>query len=348
MHKEVDYKALYEQELEKRLALELQVQELEHQLVQLPKMLFGSRHERFIPTTDPKGLLAEKSGVRQLSLDLDMEPAAEVQEVTEVQEVKYVRTKTQIVPRRPHPGRSPLPEHLPRVVTIIESDTDTSGLKKIGEEITEILDYTPSSLFVKKYVRPKYAMPLTATNDTALTASLPERIMGKSMFGEGLLARIIIDKYCDHMPLYRERQRFIRGGVTMSPSTINSAVVRVQDSLISIHEAHKKIVLDCRYLQADETTIKVLDEQKKGTTHTGYYWTYYNAIDKLVLFDYRKGRGREGPQEILKDFRGYLQVDGYAGYEKFEEQSGISVLNCMSHARRKFVEAEPNDAHRSA
>lgn len=345
MKAQPDYKALYEEQLKKSLTLELKVQELERQIEQLRKMIFGSKHERFV-TTAPQGLLPEPSA-KQLSLDLNVEQAEERQ-ITAVEEVTYIRTKTQTVPRKPHPGRSPLPEHLRREVIILEPDRDTTGLRKIGEEITEMLDYTEPNLFVKKYIRIKYASPQDdGTADTIITASLPQRIMSKSMFGEGLLARIMVDKYCDHLPLYRQRQRFIRQGVTIAASTIDSAVSRVQDSLLALYEAHKKIVLSSSYLQADETTIRVQDEQKKGTTHRGYYWTYYDSTSKLVLFDYRKGRGREGPADVLKDFKGYLQVDGYGVYEEFENREGIKVLNCMAHARRKFVEAASNDAHRA-
>ena len=91
------------------------------------------------------------------------------------------------------------------------------------------------------------------------------------------------------------------------------------------------------YLHADETPLKVLDDDKKNASHQGYYWVYHNSIAKLALFDYRKGRGREGPDDILKDFKGYLQTDGYAAYDAFDKREGITLMHCMAHARRKFV-----------
>ena len=94
--------------------------------------------------------------------------------------------------------------------------------------------------------------------------------------------------------------------------------------------------------------IKVLDKDKKGETHRGYYWVYHNSIDGLVLFDYQMGRGREGPKGVLKDFKGHLQTDGYSAYDFFkEDDSGITVLHCMAHARRKFYEALSNDKVRA-
>lgn len=135
---------------------------------------------------------------------------------------------------------------------------------------------------------------------------------------------------------------------------MNSATTRALDSLLSLYEAHKKLVLESQYLHVDETGIRVLDETKKGASHNGFYWVYraggghgHNSKDKMVLFDYRPGRGREGPDDILKDYQGYLQADGYTVYEDFEKRPGIQLLNCMAHARRKFVDAQQNDAPRA-
>ncbi len=113
-------------------------------------------------------------------------------------------------------------------------------------------------------------------------------------------------------------QRFQRAGVTIAQSTMNSVTTRTLNSLFSLYEAHKKIVLESKYLHVDETGIRVMDETKKarpngssgrGTTHQGYYWVYHTSKDKLVLFDYRPGRGREGPDDISKDYEGFLQTD---------------------------------------
>ncbi len=109
------------------------------------------------------------------------------------------------------------------------------------------------------------------------------------------------------------------------------------------YDTLKKQVLSSHYLQADETPIKVLDKNKKGTTHRGYHWVYHSPVQRLVLFDYREGRGRDGPQEFLKTFSGYLQTDGYGVYDDFKGKNGITLLNCFAHARRKFEKALDND-----
>lgn len=333
----VDYKKRYEEQLEITEQLTFQIKELTHQLAQLKKMIFGSKHERFVPANNP----------HQLALDLDTDTPGE-RVTTDVKNISYVRTRTEVVPNaKPHPGRTALPAHLRRETILLEPETDTSKLKKIGQEVTEVLDLIPGEFYVKQYIRPKYVVPLSDTNSTVITASLPGRILEKSMFGEGVVAQVLIDKYCDHLPLHRQLQRFKRAGVDMAQSTIVSLVTRALGELGSLYEAHKRIVLSSGYLHADETTIKVIDEQKKGTTHQGYYWLYHNSEAKLVLFDYRTGRDRAGPEDILKDFQGYLQTDGYVAYDSFEKRKDIRVLNCMAHARRKFVDALQNDPARA-
>lgn len=331
----IDYKEAYE-------ALQLKYEAVAHDLAQLKKMVFGSKSERFIPTGDSKVN-------PQLNLALDAETIAQCK-ITDVTTFTVTRTKTEVIPNPPkaHPGRMKLPDHLRRDIFILQPEADVSGLKKIGDEITEVLDYTPGELYVKQYIRPKYVVPVSDTNTTVITASLPGRLLEKCMAGEGLLAQIIIDKYADHLPLHRQLQRFGRSGVNIPPTTICGWVKLVLMNLISIYDLHKQYVLASRYLHVDETTIKVLDEDKKGKAHQGYYWLYHNSEQKLVLFDYRPGRGADGPDDILKDFQGHLQTDGYVVYEDFDKRPGIILMSCMAHARRKFSDALKNDKNRAA
>lgn len=334
----IDYKVLYEQFKEET---DYTIASLKHEIAQLKKMIFGSKSERFVATDD-------KATNPQLSLGLDAETVAACK-ITDATKVSYIRTKTEVTENKPkaHPGRMKLPEHLRRETTILLPQTDVTGLKKIGDEVTEVLDFIPGELFVKQYIRPKYVQPASDITNTVITASLPDRIMEKCMAGEGLLAQIIVDKYVDHLPLHRQLQRFQRAGITIAQSTINDWVKTVLNHVAALYEEHKRILLACGYLHADETPLKVLDENKKGTTHQGYYWVYHNSIGKLVLFDYRPGRGREGPNDILKDFQGYLQIDGYVGYDDFQKRAGIILLHCMAHARRKFSDAMQSDQARA-
>jgi transposase len=327
-----DYKAMYEELNPKYEAVLLE-------LAQLKKMVFGSRHERF-ESTSPES--------SQLALDLAVDAIANVTTET----VAVTTTKTiSTVTKSPitHPGRSPLPAHLRREETILEPVAIPEGSKKIGEEITEELEYEPGELYVKKYIRPKYAMGETEEGNVQIViAPMPVRPVDKAIAGPGLLAQIIIDKYVDHLPLYRQQQRFARNGVNLSDSTISGWVSAVCNLLMPLYEALKQQILSSGYIHADETYIKVLDNSKKGTTHRGYFWVYNNSPGRLVLFDYQDGRSAEAPKELLGSFKGYLQTDGYTVYEDYENKEGITLLHCMAHARRKFIEAQTNDAARSA
>lgn len=321
----IDYKEKYEFAC-------IELINLRHELDQLKRLVFGSRHERFIPTT-PQEQLA-------LGLSVDKMEAP----VAALQTIEYTRKQKQESTEKIQTGRMKLPSNLPREQVILEPAQDVSGMKKIGEEITEELERIPGKLFVRQYVRPKYAK---SHGEGVVIADLPARPIDKGIAGPGLLAQIVIDKYTDHLPIYRQQQRFEREGIKLSSSTLTDWISGTCALLDPLYEVLKEKVLSADYLQADETPIKVLDRDKKGSTHRGYHWVYHAPNEKMVLFDYREGRGREGPNEILKSFKGHLQTDGYAVYEDFDKRPGIILLNCMAHARRKFDEAKDNDLVRA-
>ncbi len=305
---------------------------LRHELDQLKRLVFGPRHERFIPTTPQE----------QLSLGLPVEAKQPAVEVA-VQTIAYTRKQKETA-EKVNTGRMKLPAGLPREKVVLEPTEDVSGLKKIGEEVTEELERIPGKLFVRQYVRPKYAK---AQGEGVVIAELPSRPIDKGIPGPGLLAQIVIDKYTDHLPLHRQQQRLEREGIKLPSSTLSGWIGATCDLIAPAYESLKQEVLSSDYLQVDETPIKVLDKNKKGTTHRGYYWVYYSPLKRMVLFDYREGRGREGPTEMLKGFKGHLQTDGYAVYEQFNIKD-VTLLNCMAHARRKFEEAKDNDLARAS
>lgn len=319
----INYKVLYEQSL-------AEITYLKHELSMLKQLLYGSKNERFVPADN---------NVRQATLAFETDTISQVN-TGALQKIEYTRVVKSEKPAIIHPGRYKLPEHLERRMQIIEPAENVTGLKKIGEEITEELEYEPGKLFVNKFVRPKYAM---ADSQGIIIAPMVERPLPKAIAGPGLLAQIIIDKYVDHLPLYRQEQRFKREGVNIPYNTISDWLKNGCTLLDPLGEALRKRVIESNYLYADETPLKVLDKNKKGTTHRGYFWVYHNSIDDLVWFDYQQGRGREGPHNMLKDFKGYLQTDGYQVYDIFKENKDINVLHCMAHARRKFFEAKDNE-----
>ena len=325
MTETIDYKEKYESAC-------LELINLRHELDQLKRLVFGSRQERFVPTTPEE----------QLSLGLNVEQKETT--LAPVQKIEYTRRQPTANTEKIKTGRMKLPANLPRERVVIEPSEDVTGMEKIGEEVTEELERIPGKLFVRQYIRPKYAR---RNGEGVVIASLPVRPIDKGIPGPGLLAQITIDKYTDHLPIHRQQQRFEREGIKLPSSTLTDWVAATCKLLDPLYEALKKEVLSSNYLQVDETPIKVLDKTKKGTTHRGYHWVYHAPLKRLVLFDYREGRGREGPQELLNGFTGWLQSDGYAVYEQLKHKE-ITLLNCMAHGRRKFDEAKDNDLARAS
>ena len=266
--------------------------------------------------------------------------AEEVQasSVRGAQKITYTRNNTTGDKPAVQPVRMKLPDHLERQVIVLDPLDKTDGAKKIGEEVTEELDFIPGHFFVRKYVRPRYVQ-----DEAIIIADLPSRPLPKAIAGAGLLAQIVIDKYVDHLPLYRQQQRFSRDGLNIPYSTITDRVGSTCTLITPLYEALKKKVLQSQYLHADETPLRVLDKDKKGSTHRGYYWVYHNSLDDLVFFDYQQGRGREGPQQILDGYTGYLQTDGYSVYNIVEEKTDANLLHCWAHGRRKFHESVQSD-----
>ena len=315
--------------LESKLSdTESKLAEIEFQFEQLKRLYYGSKRERFIKNQDEN----------QMTLPFDVEEEAQPEKQQET--ITYVRTKTK---RVNHPGRMALPSHLPVEEIVIEPEEDTTGMKCIGREVTDQLELIPAKLFIKRYIRPKYIKPEDKETLTCkgVIAQLPTFPVEKGIAGPGLLAQIMIDKFVDHLPIYRQLERFKREGIKIPSSTINGWQESVSTLLWPLYENLKRRVLQQGYLQVDETPILVLDKTKKGKTHRGYHWIYSSPLEKTVLFDYQHGRSREGPSKLLKNFSGYLQTDGYTVYDFIGKRKNITHLNCMTHARRGFEKALP-------
>jgi transposase len=312
--------------------LKLQLQKLQHQLEQLLRHTFGKKSEKFL--LDPS----------QVSLGLDMpvieKPAAIKQTIT------YERERSS--GKSNHKGRIAFPEHLPRIDQVIPPKEDISGLKKIGEEITERLECDPGKLYVRRFIREKFAKE---NNEGVIIADLPSSPIEKGRAGASVLALVIVQKYVDHLPLYRQIGQFKRMGMAIPSSTMSDWIKTAAELITPLYEVLVKKILQSHYLQADETRIQVLDRDEKvdpnklqgrGKTHRGWYWAYRDPLTGLVLFDYHESRGRAGPAEVLRDFNGYLQTDGYEVYNQFDKKA-ITLIHCFAHARRYFEQALDND-----
>jgi len=310
------------------------------EIEKLRRMLFGQKRERF-----------EASPIQ---LPLDFGENLSEQDIKALEElinqrVENVKQEEKKAPRGSHPGRSPLPKHLSVKEIVLQPEEDTTEMVQIGQEVSDTLQYEPSRYYIQRIVRPKYA-PKTAAYTTdepvrIAVAELPRSGFGKCMAGTGVIAQILIDKYVDHLPLYRQLKRFKREGIQIAPATMDHWAKLGMQRLGLLYEYQKELILKSQYIQADETTIKVLDHQnKKGQTHLGYFWVYHDPLGKQTLFKYETGRGGKYPFQILEDFKGYLQTDGYAGYQGLAEREGITHLACWAHARRKFKDAESYDS----
>lgn len=298
---------------------------LEQELAQLKRMIFGARSERFIPS---------ESGQQSLFDNLPAPGQGATERIT------YERKK----PDKKKPVRLELPAHLPRAEEVIEPTEVPSDSKAIGQEITEMLEYSPGSLFVRKIVRPKYAL---ARNKGVIIADMPSLPIVKGNAAASLLAHIIIAKFVDHLPFYRQGQMFRRQGVTIPESTLGGWFNQSCKLIVPVYQALVRRILDQTYLQADESPIAVQDSHKKGATHRGYMWVYHAPEINAVCFDYQPTRSREGPSGFLENFSGSLQTDGYAAYNQLETPNKITLLACMAHARRKFEQAKDNDPTRA-
>jgi len=308
-----------------KLKLEQEVSYLKFQIAQFERAIYGSKKERFSPSDKPDQLVIpfETNG-RQIEQDVEHA----------VEQITYKRKKAG---KTQHPGRLALPSHLPVNEIILEPTEDVEGLKKIGQEITDELEYDPGKLFINRYIRNKYITPESEKAEQEVKiASLDFRPIPKCIAGPHLLAQIAVDKFVDHLPLYRQLQRFRREGVEIPSSTMESWMKLLSNLLFPLYECHKQYTISNGYLQADESPIRVQDKDKKGATHTGFMWVYHSPLQKSVLFDYRKGRGSEGPLAMLKGFEGYLQTDGYSVYRQFGNKNTITAIGCWAHARRYF------------
>lgn len=246
--------------------------------------------------------------------------------------------------RRPT-GRRPLPAHLPRrrvEIDVPEADkTCACGHAKtrIGETVAEKLEYVPASLHVIETARLKYACAHCHTG--VVEAAAPPQAVEKSLAAEGLLAQVVVAKYVDHLPLYRQSRIFLREGVDLSRSTLCGWVADVATALAPIGDELRRQIVGASYLHTDDTTITILEDGVGS--RTGRLWTYLDRLRSQVVFDATETRARAGPEAVLADFTGDLQADAYTGYDALFATGRIREIGCWAHTRRGFVDAFQTD-----
>ena len=247
--------------------------------------------------------------------------------------------------KRKKRGRKPLPDNLPRIDVIHElpeserhCDHDGLLLAEIDEVISEQLDIIPARIQVIRHIRKKYAC---SCGQCIKIAPLPAQPIPRSMASPGLLAHIAVSKYQDALPLYRQETILQRIGVELPRATLANWMIQTGTLIQPVVNLLRDRLLDHDILQMDETTVQVLNEAGKSAQSKSYLWLQRGGPpdQPVVLYDYDPGRGAGVPKRLLADFSGYLQTDGYDGYNAVVTANGLIHVGCMAHARRKFSEA---------
>lgn len=322
-------------DLEARLqSRDTELHHLRLQLIKLRRMQFGRSSEKL------------NKEIAQLELkleELETEQALETP-LTEQREAP-AKTKRQ-------PKRKPLPDHLPRETVVHEAPCTCPGcggeLTSIGTDTTEELEYIPARFKVIVHEREKFAC---GGCEQIVQAPMPARPIDKGRPGPGLLSHVLVSKYADHLPLYRQSEIYGREGVDLERSTLAGWVGQVSTLLGPLGEALGRHVLAGRKLHADDTPVPVLNPGG-GKTKTGRFWTYVRddrgagqTDPAAVWFQYTPDRKGERPRQHLADFTGTLQADAYAGFHHLYEKGRITEAACWAHVRRKFYDfATANDS----
>jgi transposase len=292
------------------------------------------------------GPKSEKLSDAQLQL-LDLEPGVSAEEVeAESKREPLPPASPATTTRRKsgkHPGRQELPADLPRVERVVRCTPEQCVCKScgkdtvvIGYEQSEQLDVEPARYFVVVTRREKRACRGCAEGVSA--APLSARIVDKGLVSDRMVIDAIVAKYSDHLPLYRQSAILEREtGVSISRATMDGWVMRVGDLLVPIVAATGRELIAEGYIQADETPVPVQLSDKRGKNHQAYLWQY-GRPGGSVVFDFRMGRGREGPVKFLGQYEGILQTDGYAAYDRVGGAKMVHAA-CWSHARRKVFDA---------
>ena len=322
------------------LRREIEIEHLKLLLSQLRRMQFGRKSEK----------LARQ--IEQLELRLEDLQQAQAGEQT-AHSVENPSTELSQPTAQAKPARRPLPEHLPRQTeTHLPKHTvcpDCGGeLRKLSEDVSEMLEYVPHSIKVIRHVRPKLSCQKC---ERIVQASAPSRPIAGGLAGPGLLAHVLVSKYADHLPLYRQCQIYERQGIELERSTLADWVGGTSALLDPLVEALRRYVMSAGKLHADDTRVPVL-APGTGKTKTGRLWTYVrddrpagNNAAPAAWYAYSADRGGQHPEQHLQTFRGALQADAYAGFNQLYKGDRIQEVACWAHVRRKFHDLE--EAHGS-
>ena len=318
---------------------------LKQQIEMLQRKIWGKSSEKYIPE-DPQQRKLDFEGLDLLPEEKELATSA----TQEIEQYKTIRVKVQ---EKNHPLRKPLPQSLPREETHIYPEiSNPENWTELEPEITEVLERDPARWYVRRIIRHKYVLKNKSlfqdTEKQIITAPMPVLPIAKSYAGATLLADIVIDKYVNHLPFYRQIQMFKQQGISIAPATINGWFGNVADLMRPAYYRLKELVLRSDYIQSDETTIPIINNEKHKTVN-GYIWMIRAVTEELVFFHYDYGsRAQKVALQLFKDYQGVIQSDGYAVYDIYENKKGVLPIGCWAHARRKFEEALKEDKTRAS
>jgi len=291
----------------------------------------------------PKGEKLSPQQIQLLFQEVSVMSGEVEQEADRPEAQKPVRLTQDAKSRTSHPGREPLPEHLERREEILPCCPEDCRCAKcgaqrplIGYETREELAYEPAKFWVRVIKREKRGAHCLEEQGVA-TAPAPAQIVPKGKLSNQFIVEVLVRKFQLHLPVYRQCAALLEDfGIDLSRKTMNDAILAAGDLLRPLVGAMRLELLSGGYIQADETTMPCQTGERTGRNHRAFVWEF-SRPRAIVVFEFQLGRGREGPRDFLKGFRGKLQSDGYAAYDKLGE--GIVYVACAAHVRRGFVDA---------
>ena len=333
-------RATYKQVLDQK---DKTITQLQQQIDLLQRRIWGKSSERYIN---------EDALQRKLDFEgLDLLPEEKELANRAKEEIEKYKTIRVMVKEKSHPVRKPLPESLPREEChIYPEHINLAHWTELEPEITEVLERESPRWYVRRIIRHKYALKDKSQDieKQIICATMPVLPIAKSYAGATILADITIDKYVNHLPFYRQIQMFKQQGISIAPATINGWFKDVADMMRPTYYRLKELALASDYIQSDETTIPIINNEKQ-TTLKGYIWMIRAVMGRLVFFHYDHGsRAQKVALHLFKDFQGVIQTDGYVVYDIYENKKGVLPIGCWAHARRKFEEALAEDKARAS
>jgi transposase len=316
---------------------QLQIEELRKKLSSSERRVYGRRSERL----DPNQLMLDP-----LILEAINQPGPGTESIAPL--LGKPERKAPVKTKRNHPGRIPIPEHLERVEIVLDVSEEQKTcpdtgkpLKQIGWEVSEKLEYRPGKLIVNVYKRPKYgASESDIEGPGVVIAPMPDHPIERCKADVGLLSYIIVSKFADHLPLYRQNGIFEREGVDIPRATQTSWVLQTYEAIRPLGDELKRAVLESDVLFTDDSIIP-LQVKGNGKVHKARLWAYVRGGTgpPLIVYDFSHDRSKKRPLDFLGDYRGYVHADAYSGYDELFRREWVTEVGCWVHARRKFDEA---------